>query len=196
MRIFLKAITIMFGFVAPLAAHASYVITIERVGSDVVATGSGSLDTTDLALYVHGDQDPAALVADQGLIIVGPAAYTSDDYYTGFSGPGTFGSGDTGDEYAQSGGGNLVGIVSVANVLVVPENYVSGGALGTSTATWDNTTLAGLGVTDGTYVFSWGSGVDADSLTVYAGPTSTPEPASLALLLSGLFGIRLIRRRT
>jgi len=39
--------------------------------------------------------------------------------------------------------------------LVLPTGYTSGSALTTS-ETWNNTTLAGLGLTDGTYTWTWG----------------------------------------
>jgi len=53
-------------------------------------------------------------------------------------------------------------------------------------------TLAGLGATPGTYVYTWGSGRTADSFTINIGVV--PEPVSLAML--GVpAAIALLRRR-
>jgi hypothetical protein len=64
-------------------------------------------------------------------------------------------------------------------------------------STFDGATLAGLGVTDGTYVWTWGTGADADSFTLQIGPppTGVLEPASLALFCAGVVGLGLIRRK-
>jgi len=66
--------------------------------------------------------------------------------------------------------------------------------LGTSTDTFDSTTLAALGATDGTYTWTW-SGASADSLTLIVGTAPAPEPASLAQLSAGVVGLGLIRRK-
>ncbi|MEZ6192941.1 MAG: PEP-CTERM sorting domain-containing protein [Phycisphaerales bacterium] len=47
------------------------------------------------------------------------------------------------------------------------------------------TDFATLGVTEGSYVWSWGSGGSADSLTL----NIVPEPASVALLVLAGLGI-------
>jgi len=78
--------------------------------------------------------------------------------------------------------------------VLVPQGYVSGDALSDS-MTFTGSTFADLGVTPGTYVWTWGTGHDADSFTLQIGPTSVPEPASLALLSAGLVGLGLIRRK-
>jgi hypothetical protein len=76
-------------------------------------------------------------------------------------------------------------------VLFLPVNYVSGAPLSDS-ATWDNATIASLGLTPGTYTWTWGSGASADSFTVQI-EASTPQPGSMALLGAGaLFGLGFV----
>jgi hypothetical protein len=74
----------------------------------------------------------------------------------------------------------------------------------TGTLQFDNSGAESLGtppggataiVQDGTDYAMTGNPYFAGEVDTTADPTSTPEPASIALLLSGLFGIRLIRRR-
>src|SRR6516165_12164880 len=48
----------------------------------------------------------------------------------------------------------------------------------TSSATWNGATFASLFVTPGTYTWSWGSGIHADSLTLQIGPTAVPGPVA------------------
>ena len=63
------------------------------------------------------------------------------------------------------------------------------------TATWDDTTISGLGLTPGTYTWTWGSGATADSFVINIPPV--PEPTTLTLLGSALFGLGVVylRRR-
>jgi hypothetical protein len=63
----------------------------------------------------------------------------------------------------------------------VPAGYVSGHAL-SDTATWDNATFASLGVTPGTYKWTWGTGAHADSAVI-------PEPSTWALMALGFTGL-------
>jgi hypothetical protein len=59
-----------------------------------------------------------------------------------------------------------------------------------NTATWDNTTIRGLGLTPGTYIWTWGSGTTADFVEVdIPSPTAVPEPSSLTLLAPGALGL-------
>jgi hypothetical protein len=81
-------------------------------------------------------------------------------------GPTNFGSGPKSDASAASG--NLVTLISAA-YLEVPVGYISGSNLGTSTATWNNQTIANLGLIPGTYIYTWGSGASVDSFTLNIG---------------------------
>jgi len=183
-------------------AEAAYVVSIEQVGSDVVGTGSGSIDFDALALY--GDElDSSLIAASGGALIIGPTTPTDDAYYSGVAGPAiAFGTG--GEFFADSGAGAIVGLgtfnLTSGGVVAVPLDYVSGAALGTSTATFAGATIASLGLTPGSYVWSWGSGATADTFTldIVAGAgvgAAVPEPATWATMLLGLAGLMLLRKR-
>jgi hypothetical protein len=69
------------------------------------------------------------------------------------------------------------------DALILPTSYVSGTFL-SATDTYDSTTIAALGLTPGTYTYTWGIGPHADSLVLYI----VPKPASFVLMRTGLVG--------
>jgi len=164
---------------APLGpAKTNYIVTLEQVGSNVVGTGSGAIDLTGLSfnssenLFTFGFLQPN--VAD--LITGGVGLGVAFDIYTGsMSGPSNFGSGAIGN-HANSGSGDSVGISGIGSI-DVPHGYVSGTILSGS-STWNNATFASLGVTPGTYVWTWGSGAD-QSITLNA-VSSAAVPGPIA----------------
>jgi VPDSG-CTERM motif len=113
------------------------------------------------------------------------------------TGPTSFGSG--GFSPADFGSGDAVGtnpfsFFSTRN-LFVPERYVSGTAL-SSTATWNGATFASLGVTPGTYVWTWGIGLPNQNFTLIIGGFGVPDGASTVSLLGfGLLGLVALRRK-
>ena len=195
----LVAAVVGLGVAAAPKAEATYIAYLYQDGSNVVATGSGSLDTTDLSFF-GTSRAPVEVNASFGYLGLGQSGAT-DSIYDNLFGSLTFGAGGVN---ASTGSGLLIAVEGNTGnpsqeMLALPSNYVSKSSLGTSTDTWDNTTLAALGASVGTYVWAWGSGADVDSFTLHIGeapfPQPAPEPASIALLAIGLAGLASIPQR-
>jgi len=127
-------------------AQAGHTVTLQKVGPDVVATGSGAIDLTGLSITHHGDATETDIEPANGGIFTGTTAF-ADLYQGNVSGPTSFGSGEA--FFTNIASGDMVGIYAVlGNIVVVPTGYVSGNAL-SDTATWSGRTFATLGVTPG-----------------------------------------------
>jgi hypothetical protein len=170
------------------SAKANFIATMNQVGTDVVVTGSGTIDLTGLSFFANGSAPAAMIIPIQGLLYLndGPV-----DVYANISGPFSFGMGGT--TRASSSSGDAVGLDGLgSNRLFVPSGYLSGNPL-SDTSTYSNATLASVGVTPGTYIWTWGTGIHADSFTLQI----VPEPSTSALLgLTGIgAGVMAYRRR-
>ena len=158
-------------------AQAAFVFTLTEVGGDVDVLGTGTINTTDLtpagAFSVGSFMDP-----DIALMTVGAFATNNGFHYAGATGPSDFGTG--GFNSATTALGDLVGIESPDGYVDVPNNYVSGTPLADSAA-YASQTFDNLGLATGTYIYNWGTGTNADSLTVNV----VPEPSTWAMLLGG-----------
>jgi hypothetical protein len=171
-------------------AHATYTLTIKQIGPNVVASGSGTIDTGDLRYSFTGDSVPFLLPL-YGDAMTG-AAGPVDTYFTGQTGYLTeFSFGPGGVTDASSGAGDIVYISGLFNEIYLPAGYRSGDFL-SSLAVYDAATFQTLGLTSGTYVASWGA-THADSFVV----DLVPEPATWAMLMGGfgLIGAALRFRR-
>jgi hypothetical protein len=170
----------------PCAANATpYVVKLVQQGTNVVATGSGAIELTGLTFEYGAVTGGATLWPSYGFVMTGSQSNVALDTYTGFAGPTSFGSGtilganvNTGDTVGIIGNSSYYGITN----LWVPSGYVSGDAL-LGTSTYDNASFASLGVTPGTYTWTWGTGAD-QSFTLVA---AVPEPAAL-----GMFGLGVL----
>jgi hypothetical protein len=180
-------------------ARAEFIIEFSQQGNNVVATGTGSLNLTALTFRVSPELS-AAVNPSLGTTIAGPGGLVDEYYAPSMPPPPAFGTGL--NTYVSSGTGATVGDGVYTNVppwgydVIVPFDYRSGGSLSDS-STYDNTTFSKLGLTPGTYTYSWGSGPTADDIKIVV-PSAAPEPATLTLLATGCAafgGLRLSRRR-
>jgi hypothetical protein len=173
------------------SADARVIITLDQVGPNVVATGSGRINTTGLTLL--GGQSLNAFIDPSGAnLFLGSAGESVTLLYTGVSGPVNFGTGDfTSATTATPSPFAFFGIRGSFGDINVPTASFSGSFL-SGTATWDNTTIAALGARVGAYTWTWGSGANADSLTLFV----TPEPGTLGLLGTSVISLAgMVRRK-
>jgi PEP-CTERM motif len=180
---------VLIGLIAP-SAEAGYVVDLTQQGPNVVATGSGPIDLSDLTLVddsgnassnpemtPNGGDDPFNMD-----FLTGPSR-SAIDIYEGLTGPASFGNG-TGAG-ADSGSGDFVGMTGAVQ-LYVPHGYVSDSPLSDS-ATYLSQTFSSLGVTPGTYKWAWGDGAN-QNFTLVIG-TVVPEPSTWAMMLLGFLGL-------
>jgi hypothetical protein len=161
-----------------------------EVGSDVVANGSGSFNLTGLT-YENSGSSAVEINPSSGEVGVGGGGFFDDLYFNnaGF-GPGligpTFGSGG----HVTPSSGSLTGfLLPNDGSLLLPQGYASDAAL-TESSTYSGTTFASLGITPGTYTWTWDTGANSLVLNVIV-----PEPTSLALFGAAAFGLIARRKR-
>lgn len=186
-----------FSIISATSAEAAYVVNMKILNSHLVATGSGSINTSSLNITNFTSNQGGYLQPHYAEIFFGTgpnALYKT----SGVAGPTNFGP--IGQFSASTTTGNAAGIFSLSNgtYIKVPVNYVSGSALGMSTDTFFNINAFPGFLTPGTYVWNWGSGASADKFTVNIGGVSAavPEPSTWAMMLLGLGGVGVgLRRR-
>lgn len=197
----------IFRGVAPLAAalllaavancvQASVIVNVFQSGSDVVWSGSGTLDISGLTARGRGNLLAGSDFGKEFFLGADPGGFPAVDFYgaTGeVSPPGALFAGDLFIR-PQLGAGPRLGIAieafggQVDPAVVVPTGYISGGAL-FATSTYSGKTIDGLGLIPGTYVWSW----TTDSLTLNI--AAVPLPATTWLLSTGLISLAWRLRR-
>ena len=116
------------------SAQAGYIVTLQQVGPNVVATGSGAINLHGLTFSQSGSLDPHVMPYSVFLplhgivgISTGPPSSSVDNYSGIINGPPRFGSSAL-TWSASSGSGDMVGIARTfwGSFLSVPGGYVSG----------------------------------------------------------------------
>ena len=182
------AVTSLFS-VQPVQA---YTVTLEQVGHNVVATGSGPINLTGLT-FNFASGILTGVLPSLGGIATGPTGFLSAAFFTGFTGPTSFGSGD--DHQSNSGSGDFVTMSGALGVLFLPQGYVSGHSL-LDSMTFNNATFTSLGVTPGTYKWTWGTGLPNQNFTLIIGGAGVPDGGSTVSLLGfALLGLAALRRK-
>jgi len=194
------ALLAAFALLAPCSAQATpYVVRLVQFsyhGKDnyIQAYASGAFDLSGLTFIQGYGPCPSCpspvniLGPVYGILSTGSlSSLTSSALYTGPSGPASFGNGDRNG--STFGTGDFVAFDASLNgppSVLLPQGYVSGTELDGS-AVWYGT-LASLGVTPGTYTWTWGTAPE-QSFTILAVGSSTPVPEPAAL---GTFGLGML----
>jgi hypothetical protein len=175
--------------VTAVTAQAAYIATATETSGDVVFDGSGTLDLTAWT-YSSTNNRSSFVQADD---FIGFGASLEDDYVSpaNFNGPSNIGPG-TSFVSTNIEAGDYTGIGISWSGLLVPSGYTSGQALAGS-ATFTGQTFSSLGLSPGTYEWTWGSDASADSYTLNVG--AVPIPAAVWLFGSGLLGLIGVARR-
>gem|GEM_PF-2350091 len=146
---------------------------------------------------------PFAAFEPASATLVGGVGHTflmiySCDNATGpqsFGGHASFSLSTTGDNFGIFGSFGDDGQTAIA----LPYEYGWGTFLSNTTLV-KNITFAELGITAGTYVWTWGSGSNADSATLIIGEAAPgneaiPEPSTVGLLGLGVLWAMVLRSR-
>lgn len=149
-------------------------MSVQQVGSDVVVQASGTVNTNLTAISPVGGGVVGGEIDTSGYIYVSGSSTGGVIQPPNFSGPSNIGT--AGYNAASAGSGDWFGIWFGISGVLVPSSYVSGQSL-SGTGTYSNTSIASLGLTPGSYTWTWGSGANADSLvlTISSAPLSSPH---------------------
>lgn len=175
-------------------ARGAIVMTIAPSGGDVVAAAAGTANITGAqVIHTTGLAGPGLWGEFGGFIRIGSVPDTGTTLIVGVSSPGIWVSpllAQMALATSSSAGAGLVGARDSGREVYLPGGYVSGAALNAS-STWSGTTIESLGLTPGTYTWSWGTGGNADTLTINV----VPEPGTTLLWLGALAAAGLRRQR-
>lgn len=199
---FPKAILAVTLAIFGIQAHAVYNITATQVGGNVVISGSGSIDTTGMtqtptSIPIPCNVGGTGTMGDNSLCLgpVGPRIKIDTILTPPFNQL-------TGGVYTDSDLATGDPLIITDDSIYLPTGFVSGISFSNS-ATFNNKTIASLGLTPGSQTFTLTSG-DTIVFTVLTPPamatTSVPtlsEYATAALAaLMAFFAVATLRRRT
>jgi len=149
----------------PTSVPGTFTLNVLQQGPDVVWSGSGSFNLG--ALSLEGDLTiSSGFNTSTAIWAVGPETTVEEYGGASLTYPTSFGSPSSPGAFTTSGStfGILTGGAS-GRVLLVPSGYTSNTVISGST-TYSNSTIAGMGLSGGTYTWAWGSGGTASSLVM------------------------------
>jgi hypothetical protein len=110
------------------SAQAKYVVRFEEVGQNVVETGSGALDVTDLTNLGGSSTHKPAVVPNDPFFSSGAMGAELQVFVGDLTGPDDFGAGP--ETFADQSSGDGVGVFkSDSFSLLLPLGYTSGSPL-------------------------------------------------------------------
>jgi hypothetical protein len=170
-------------------ANAGFIVELSETATGVTQATSGGTANLNGLTYAGGFfTSTAGLGGSQFALGSGPTLNGYDGNITLSPGP----IWATGGSSADSVTGSFVGIIATGSNLrfiLAPTAPITAGILtiGPASASFDGKTFADLGFTPGdSFVYSWGSGSNADSVTYNIVGNVVPEPSSYLLMGFGL----------
>jgi len=169
-------------------------INVQQVGSDVVATASGFVNTAALTNGGSASTSGGRFFGSIGGGSMIQVAGTNYDLWGGITGyTGKFGTSST-QYFATSSSGTTIGIATFGNSIYLGQGYTSGSAI-SATSTYQNQTLTSLGMTVGTYNWTWGSGATAGSAQLVINAVPEPSTYALGAIATGVMAAIARRRK-
>jgi hypothetical protein len=174
------------------SANAAIICNLYEGNGFCLIQYSGSVDTSTLASFISSSTSQSQGFGSlQGSFRVGT---TVGLYTTGsLPNPGTpLGNGGFVPLLTVKPGSTTIGLDFVGKTLSLPVGYVSGTPIdGEATI---GGSLAYLGMSGGTYSYSWSGGSESITLNVYP----VPEPSSMAVFAFGsaIAGYKIRRRKS
>jgi hypothetical protein len=173
-------------------APAAVIIQVSEIAGDVIFVASGSANLAGLTVAGTGSAG-AGVNSSLDLVTVGNGSFQN---YSGLTPPLNlpFGTNPGGNfDFPSFSSGGPVSISPSG--LRLPIGYLSGDSLSAS-STFNGQTFASFSggtLIPGNYTWTWGSGSNADSITLSIG--QVPEATSVILVGLGIIGLCARRRR-
>ncbi len=193
----------------PPASNAAVVVTANEVGGDVVFSGGGSLNLSDLSIVPDLFGNPVlfcgvngALWPSRGIYNGGGTGFCTNSFlYVGasFVGPSSFGPGPGQINVASQTTGDFAAIYRVfQGGILAPASYTSGSSF-FGTSTYLSETFSSLDLTPGTYDWVWGT-ANPDSYRLIIGNSTgnisnVPGPLPLFGVAAAFGWSRRLRSR-
>lgn len=202
MKLMVAGVAIALAFGGGPVCNGAVMITMEESGNDVTATLSGAITNWTGATLTVGTTQTGGIVnrvapSDTAFLFVnGPSlgAGTSLTRYSAPTYPTSLGPGTTIVDANTSTASTVLYILGrqLDNIFIA-DSYALNTPI-TGVLNWQNQTFGNMGLTPGSYIWSWGDPStpgQGDKITL----NIVPEPATYAIALAGLACSGYVMRR-